>query len=79
MRRETEKSLLCNGCGRKLIRKNGIYREDFVDLRKKWGYFSRKDTQNHRLILCEDCYDRLTGLSVLPPQIEEETELLSIG
>ncbi len=72
------KTLTCNGCGRMLVRDKGIFREDFVDLRKNWGYFSRKDTQNHRVILCEDCYDRLTGLLAIPPQIEEETELLAL-
>ena len=76
--KEMSQALVCNGCGRTLLQKNGIYREDFADLRKKWGYFSRKDTQNHRIVLCENCYDRLTGLLALPPQIEEETELLAL-
>ena len=42
--KEMSEALVCNGCGRTLLQKNGIYREDFADLRKKWGYFSRKDT-----------------------------------
>ena len=48
-----EKALFCNGCGRELKKKNGIYREDFVRIQKKWGYFSSKDTENHSLTLCE--------------------------
>lgn len=76
MTERVEPVLMCNSCGRGLQRSNGIYREDFVEIRKKWGYFSSKDTENHTLIFCESCYDRLIKRLVLPPQITEETEIL---
>ena len=57
-----EKALFCNGCGRELKKKNGIYR-----------------AENHSLTLCEACYDKLAGLLAIPPEVTEETELLSIG
>lgn len=79
MTNDQKKALFCNGCGRELKRENGIYREDFVRIQKKWGYFSAKDTENHAFTLCEACYDKLTGLLAIPPEITEETELLSIG
>lgn len=79
MANHQERALICNGCGRELVRENGIYREDFVRIHKKWGYFSSKDTENHTLTLCEGCYDRLVGLLAVPPEVTEETELLSIG
>lgn len=31
--------------------------EDFFLLEQSWGYFSRKDTQTHQAVICEDCYD----------------------
>ena len=79
MAKQLEQGIVCNGCGRGLQRENGIYREDFVRIRKKWGYFSSKDTENHELVLCEECYDKLVRRLVVPPEITEETELLSIG
>jgi hypothetical protein len=40
-----------------------IYHEpsfkDFFLLEKSWGYFSGKDTETHRLVLCEACYDEV--------------------
>ncbi|MCI8401043.1 MAG: hypothetical protein HFI38_02915 [Lachnospiraceae bacterium] len=79
MANQKDKALCCNGCGRSLVRENGIYREDYVRIHKKWGYFSSKDTENHTFILCEDCYDRMVKGLAVPPEITEETELLSIG
>lgn len=79
MTNHQDKTLICNQCGRMLRRENGIYREDFVQIRKKWGYFSSKDTENHTITLCEPCYDAMVRRLAIPPDITEETELLSIG
>lgn len=76
MTRQQNGILVCNGCGRELKKENGIYREDFVEIRKKWGYFSHKDTEKHTIILCEECYDRLVKGLAVPPEITEDTELL---
>lgn len=59
MAKGQDEKLICNGCGRSLRQENGIYREDFVRIQKKWGYFSSKDMEKHTLILCEECYDNL--------------------
>ena len=76
MKHQKEECLICNCCGRQLRQENGICREDFVRITKKWGYFSDKDLQKHTLIICETCYDNwIQGLAV-PPQITEDTEPL---
>ncbi len=76
MKRQKEERLICNSCGRTLHQENGICREDFVRITKKWGFFSSKDLQKHTLIVCEACYDSwIQGLAV-PPQITEDTEPL---
>jgi hypothetical protein len=33
--------------------------EDFFLLEKSWGYSSGKDTETHRAVLCEACYDEI--------------------
>lgn len=67
--------LICNGCGRALKYDNGILREDVFEGRKQWGYFSRRDGEIHSFLLCEECYDKMVGQFVVPPEVEEATEL----
>jgi hypothetical protein len=33
--------------------------KDYFLLDKSWGYFSGKDTETHRAVLCEGCYDEI--------------------
>ena len=44
---EVRKNMMCNGCGKNINTgsdkdKDIIYLEDFVKIRKEWGYFSKK-------------------------------------
>lgn len=32
---------------------------EFCIIRFDWGYFSKKDTETHEIVLCEPCYDIL--------------------
>ena len=52
----------CNMCGKELSVRNDILMEDAIIISKKWGYFSKKDGETHRICICEDCYDRQTAL-----------------
>lgn len=73
---QKEKQMIrCNGCGREWPVENGVCRKEFVTIRKKWGYFSEKDTEIHTLRLCEDCYDRLVLQLAVPPEKIEDLEL----
>ena len=76
MKKQREEQLICNSCGRTLHQENGICREDFVRIVKKWGYFSSKDMQKHTVILCENCYDAWTQKLMVPPAVTEDTEPL---
>lgn len=76
MNKQKEERLICNCCGRTLRQENGICREDFVRITKKWGFFSAKDLQKHTLIVCEGCYDEWVRRLAVPPQITEDTEPL---
>ena len=51
-------------------------REDYISIKKEWGYFSNKDGQIHIFHICESCYDTWTGQFRIPVKVEEQTELL---
>ena len=51
-------------------------REEYLEVTKEWGYFSRKDGEIHHFLLCESCYDRLTERFCLPVEKRLQTELL---
>ena len=69
------KEVVCNVCGRVLRMENGILKEDAFEAKKQWGYFSEKDATLHSFVICEKCYDKITDAFVIPPRVEEVTEL----
>ncbi|MFR5602316.1 MAG: hypothetical protein ACLTKI_08245 [Lachnospiraceae bacterium] len=69
-------SVICNGCGKKMVVENGILREGVVSVNHAWDYFSEKDGEIHHWDLCEECYDHLTAQFLIPVDIEEQKELL---
>lgn len=66
----------CNLCGKMLALRNGITCEDYVYVRKEWGYFSQKDGKTQIFRLCEECMGSLEKKFVIPSEIENTTELL---
>lgn len=69
-------NIVCNKCGRKILVENQIAREDYLQVNKSWGYFSKKDGKTYRFILCEKCCDELVEKFVVPVKIKDTTELL---
>jgi hypothetical protein len=67
---------VCNVCGRIIQVENGIPREDFIGIKKSWGYFSDKDGTNWSLNICEACADGLAKQCAVPVEITDNTELL---
>lgn len=65
------KRVYCNGCGRKMEEEQGIAREEFFQAEINWGYFSHKDGEKHSFCLCEECYDKMVKMFVLPVTVEE--------
>ena len=68
--------IYCNSCGKKIETTDNIKREDYLSIKKEWGYFSKKDGEIHSIFLCESCYDIWTKQFKLPVKVEEQTELL---
>ena len=64
----------CNMCGRKIIFGEKHDKEDYLLIRKEWGYFSRKDGKRYTIRMCEECFDRFVDDCVVSPEIGDVTE-----
>lgn len=68
--------LLCNCCGRSIKKDNNIIKEDVFTGIKEWGYFSDRDMEVHRFIICERCYEEMIRSFKVPVDIINKTEVL---
>ncbi len=66
----------CNKCGKDLLVKNGMLKEDVFEGKKVFGYFSAKDGMIGQFDLCEACYEAFTAGFVIPVKESERLELL---
>jgi hypothetical protein len=69
-------NIVCNICGKAIQVENNIPKEDFIEIKKSWGYFSKKDGTRWNLNICEGCADKLAEQCVVPITVSEDTELL---
>ena len=53
--------IICNKCGKEIEVIKGVAQEDYLEVIKRWGYFSNKDNQEDAFDLCEDCYDEFVA------------------
>ena len=67
-------AIRCNMCGRKIIFGEKHDKEDYLLIRKEWGYFSRKDGKRYTIRMCEECFDRFVDDCVVSPEIDDVTE-----
>jgi len=68
-------SVICNCCGRKLLVEDGILKEESIQIKHTFGYFSEKDGQTETFDLCEECYQKITGKFRVPVNGRTEAEL----
>lgn len=71
-----EQKIYCNVCGKTIVMKNGILKEDMLEITKDWGYFSKKDMQRHSFKLCEECYDKWIKTFAVPVEVSQITEAM---
>ncbi len=69
-------SVICNQCGGTITVVNGMIKEGCLEGTQRFGYFSKKDGQEHHFDLCEQCYDEMVEHFQIPIQIREINELL---
>ncbi len=70
------KEIRCNICGKVIKKEQGILKEDVLEVVKDWGYFSEKDMERHKFLICESCYDQWISGFKIPPVKEDRTEAL---
>ena len=51
-------------------------KQDYIYIEKEWNYFSTKDGVKSKLRVCESCFDEWTKQFVIPPLMEEVTEIV---
>lgn len=68
--------IICNRCGAVIKNVDGIYKKEFLSVKKQWGYFSNKDGQIDSFELCENCYDKMISSFKYPIERKEEKELI---
>lgn len=49
--------VICNMCGEKI--ESQKYHDNYLSVKKTWGYGSTHDGETHAFELCEKCYDEL--------------------
>lgn len=71
--------IFCNMCGKEIKHdiKNGNITQGIAEISVEWGYFSNKDGEIHKIILCEECYDKWIKNFKKPVDIWEKKELLN--
>ncbi|MBO5509587.1 MAG: hypothetical protein J5962_03900 [Lachnospiraceae bacterium] len=68
--------IVCNLCGKNIHVENGIPREDFLEVNKSWGYFSKKDGKTWKFVVCEECMDSFVKSFAVPYNEVDTTELV---
>jgi len=69
--REEATEIICNVCGCSVAKNELGYFDDFVQIKKNWGYHSAYDGQSHEFDICQRCYGLLLEGLAVEPKIEE--------
>ncbi len=65
--------MVCNCCGKEIEER----KQDYIYIEKKNGIiFLAKDGVKSKLRVCESCFDEWTKQFVIPPLMEEVTEIV---
>lgn len=73
---ESMRQIYCNRCGKEIEIKNEIAQEDYIFIRKEWGYFSKKDGKTQEFLMCENCIKKLEEDFVIPSRWEDTIEMV---
>lgn len=64
--------MVCNCCGKKIYET----KQDYLYIKKQWGYFSDKDGSTFEMRICEECFDAWIRQFAVAPEVGETTELV---
>lgn len=60
--------VLCDRCGKSCLDDIGMNHE-YAEIKATWGYGSNKDCQQHKIEICEKCYDEMISTLGIKPQV----------
>ena len=69
-------TVVCNACGKNLLVKNGILKEECIHVDHDFGFFGAKDGESDKFDLCEACYEKMIAGFSVPVDRRERKELL---
>lgn len=72
---QKENQIFCNCCGKAMQRQGDMYTEEFVHIKKDWGYFSDRDGITQEADVCETCIQTWMDSFEIPPESHERSEL----
>ena len=72
---QREDRVYCNSCGRMMQKQGNMYIEEFVHIKKDWGYFSDKDGITQEADICEECLEKWMRTFRIPVESLERKEL----
>ncbi len=62
--------IVCNKCKDNIKKNSYGYREDFLEIEKRWNYHSSFDNEVHEFALCEKCYRNFIDTFQVPVNIK---------
>lgn len=60
------KEIKCNKCGSLICTYEDIDKTDYLEINKRWNYFSPYDNKRHKFDLCTKCYHNLINSFKIP-------------
>ncbi len=66
------KEVRCNKCGELIYEYQNQEKTDFLEVSKRWNYFSPFDNEVHNFHLCIDCYQAFVETFSIPLQDIQE-------
>lgn len=58
--------VICNMCGQKIEKDDNGHFADYLQVYKRWGYYSSHDGEEHSFDLCENCYNNIINKFKIP-------------
>lgn len=71
----SEQKKFCYCCGKEFAVCGDMYMEEFLHIKKEWGYFSTQDGSNLELDVCEHCLMEWIKTFQHKPVITQRIEL----
>ena len=70
-RKDKTAQVFCNKCGLEIAKFADDMFEDYLEVSKRWGYFSPSDGESHSFDICRKCYDEFARSFEIALEVKE--------